>query len=81
MKNDGVRSRLIELQSFHQSKFDVDPMHRVLMFLPLFLLVPCETRCFQVNFVRISVFLVIGSTSVKNTVCLLLKFCPPGIKS
>ena len=58
VKNDGVRSYLIELQSFLQSKVDVDPIHRVLMFLPLFLMVPCKTRCFQVNFVRISVFFV-----------------------
>ena len=32
MKNDGVRSCLIELQSFLLRKFDVDPIHRVLMF-------------------------------------------------
>ena len=43
---------------FLLSKFDVDPIHRVLMFLPLFLLVPCKTRRFQVNFIRISVFFV-----------------------
>ena len=29
VKNDGVRSRLIELQSFLLSKIDVDPIHRV----------------------------------------------------
>ena len=29
IKNDGVRSCLIELQSFHQSKVDVDPIHRI----------------------------------------------------
>ena len=34
VKNDLVRSCLIELQSFPLSKFDVDPIHRVLMFLP-----------------------------------------------
>ena len=31
MKNDRVRSCLIELQSFLQSKVDVDPIHRVLI--------------------------------------------------
>ena len=36
MKNDRVRSSLIELQSFPQSKIDVDPMHSVLMSLPCF---------------------------------------------
>ena len=37
MKNDGVRSRLIELQPFLQSKIDVDPIYRVLIFLPCFM--------------------------------------------
>ena len=55
------RSCLIELKSFFLSKFGVDPMHRVLMFLPLLLMVPCKTRCFQVKFVRISVFFVHGT--------------------
>ena len=36
-KNDGVRSCLIELQSFLLSKVDVDPIHRVLMSLPCFM--------------------------------------------
>ena len=39
-KDECVRSCLIELKSFLLSKFDVDPIHRVLMFLPYFLLVP-----------------------------------------
>ena len=79
VKDDCVRSCLIELKSFLLSKFDVDPTHRVLMFLLYFLLVPCKTRCFQVNVFRISVFLVQRITDVKNTACLLLKFCPPDI--
>ena len=58
VKNDCVRSCLTELKSFLQSKFDVDPIHRVLMFLPRFLLVPCKTRCCQVNYFRISMFFV-----------------------
>ena len=57
-KDDCVRSCLIELTSFLLRKFDVDPIQSVLMFLPLFLMVPCKTRCFQVNFVWISVFFV-----------------------
>ena len=57
-KDDCVRSCLIELKSFLLSKFDVDPINRVLMYFPLFLLVPCKTWCFQVNVVRISVFFV-----------------------
>ena len=81
MKNDGVRSCLIELQSFLQSKIDVDPIYRVLMFLPCFVHVLCKTRYVQVNLVRILVTFVprINSPSTKNTVCLLLKFWPPGI--
>ena len=60
VKNDGVRSCLIELQSFLQSKIDVDPIHRILMFLPCFVHVLCKTRCFQVDRVRILVFFVHG---------------------
>ena len=60
MKNDSVRSCLIELQSFLQSKVDVDPIHRVLMFLPCFMHVLCKTRCFKVNRVRILMVFVHG---------------------
>ena len=52
MKNDSVRSCLIEPQSFLQSKVDVDPIHRILMFLPCFMHVLCKTRCSQVDRVR-----------------------------
>ena len=59
------------------SKFDVDPMHCVLI-IPSTLsdgsmkdaVLPsqcCSNLC----------ALFIGSTDVKNTVCVLLKFCPP----
>ena len=58
VEDDCVRSCLIELKSFLLSKFHVDPIHCVLMFHPRFLLVPCKTRCFQVNYIRISVFFV-----------------------
>ena len=60
MKNDDVRSRLVELQSFLLSKSDVNPIHRVLMFLPCFMHVLCKTRCSQVDRVRILVLLVHG---------------------
>ena len=49
MKNDSVRSCLMELQSFLQSKIDVDPLYRVLMFLPCFMHVLCMTRSIQVD--------------------------------
>ena len=58
VKNDSVRSCLIELQSFLQRKVDVDPIHRFLMFLPCFKHVLCTTRCSQVDRVRILVFCV-----------------------
>ena len=40
VKDDCVRSCLIELESFLLSKLDVNPIHSVLMFLPYFLFVP-----------------------------------------
>ena len=58
VKDDCVRSCLIELKAFLLSKFDVKPIHRVLMFLPYFLLVPSKTRSIQVNFIWILMFLV-----------------------
>ena len=58
IKNDGVRSSLIELQSFLHSKIEVDPIQRVLMFLPCFMHVLFKTRCSQVDRIRILVFFV-----------------------
>ena len=60
MKNDSVRSCLIELQSFLVSKIDVDPIHSVLMSLPCFMHVLCMTRYTQVDRIRILVILVHG---------------------
>ena len=56
VKDDCVRSCLTELKSFLLSKLDVNPIHRVLMCLPLFLPVPCKTWCIQANFIWISMF-------------------------
>ena len=53
VKNDRVRSSLIELQSFPQSQIDVDPIHCVLMSLPCNMQVLCMTRCIQVDRIRI----------------------------
>ena len=58
VKTDGVRSRPRELQSFPQSKIDVDPTHCVLMSLPCFMHVLCKTRCSQVYRLRILVVLI-----------------------
>ena len=60
VKNDCVRSCFIELQSFFQSKIDVDPIHRILMFLPCFVHGLCMTRCFQVDRIRILMTFVHG---------------------
>ena len=63
VKNDSVRSCLIELQSFLQSKVDVDPIHRILMFLPCFVCTYCARR-------DASMSIVSGSTSRKKEYCL-----------
>ena len=76
VKDDCVRSCLIELKSFLLSKFDVDPKS-ALRFLLFLLMVPCKTRCFRSMLFGYLCSLFIGSTDVKNTVCLLLNFCPP----
>ena len=60
VKKDSVRSWLIELQSFLQSKVDVDPIHRILMLLPRFVHVLCMTRSVQVDRVRILMVFVHG---------------------
>ena len=60
MKNDRVRSSLIELQSFPQSKIDVDPTHCILMSLPYFMHVLCMTWCIQVDRIKILMIFVHG---------------------
>ena len=77
VKNDGVRSSLTELQSFPHSKIDVDPTHCVLMSLPCCMHVLCMTS-FKSIVTGSLWFLSMGFTGRKNTVCLLLKFGPPG---
>ena len=59
VKNDGVRSSLIELQSFLQSKIVVVPVHCVLMSLPCFMhVVLCMTRCIQIDRIKILMIFV-----------------------
>ena len=43
LKNNCVRSCLIEHQSFADSKINIDPKYRILMSLPCILQVSCET--------------------------------------
>ena len=66
MKNDRIRSSLIELQSFLQSKIDVDPAHCVLMLLPCFMHVLCMTRCINIDRVRILLIFVHGIDKQKE---------------
>ena len=79
VKNDDVRSRLTELQSFLLSKFDYDPIYRVLMFLSRWLHVLCKTRASRSIVSGSLCSLSIGSTGRKNTVYRLLKFWLPDI--
>ena len=78
---DLVRSCLMKLESFLHKKLDVDPMHCNLMFQPCFMHEMCMTRCIHSSrsYHKSSWFWSMGSTSKKNTVCLLLKSWPPNI--
>ena len=62
VKNDSVRSCSI---SSLQSKIDVDPIHRILMFLPCSMHVLCKTRCIQI--VSESLWFVHGSHRQKES--------------
>ena len=74
VKNDSVRSCLIELQSFPHSKIDVDPIYCVLMSLPCFMYVLLhDTVHSSRSYQDPHGFLSMGSTGRKNTACLLLK--------
>ena len=66
VENDCVTSCLEEFESFPLSKLYIDPVHRVLMSFPRFLLVPCKTWFGQVKLVRIFVCLVHGIHSRKE---------------
>ena len=57
-EDDCVRSCLIELQSFPLSKLYVDAIHSIVMSLPCFPHVLCNTRCFRLDRVKILVFFV-----------------------
>ena len=77
VKDDCVRSCLIELQSFPLSKLCIDPVHRILVLFPLCLY---NTRRGLVKPSSCGSlwFLCMGFTAVENTDCLsLLEFCPP----
>ena len=58
LKDDSIRSSLIEFQSFFSSKIDVDPIYCVLMTLPCVVQVLCMTWYIQINHLRIFVTFV-----------------------
>ena len=58
LKDECIRSSLIEFQSFFNRKIDVDPIYLVLMSLPCIVQVLCTTRCTQVDHIRILVTFV-----------------------
>ena len=60
LKDDCIRSSLIECQSFLNIKININPIHRILMFLPCFMHVLCMTRFIQVDRIRILMVFVHG---------------------
>ena len=79
VKNDGVRSCLIELQSFLQSKV-MSTQYTVFSCFFNVLCTYCARRGASKSIVSGSLCsLSIRPTSRKSTVCQLLKFCPPSI--
>ena len=82
LKDDSIRSSVIEFQSFLNSKIDVDPNK---LCLDVFFSALCRYCAVRGSFLRSSItsgslwLLSIRSTSKKNIVCLLLESWPPGI--
>ena len=74
MKNDSVRSSLIERQSFLQSKIDVDPKKCSDVSSMLYACIVHDAVHSSRSHQDPSDFLSMGSTGRKNTLCLLLKF-------
>ena len=66
LKDDCIRSSLIECQSFPNRKIDVDPIYRVLMFLPCVMQVLCTTWYIQVNLFRILMLFASGINRQKE---------------
>ena len=58
LKNNCIRSCLIECQSFSDRKINIDPEYRVLVPLPCTVHVPCSTWYREVNIFRIFVTFV-----------------------
>ena len=65
VEDDGVRSCLIELQSFPLSKLKIGPIHRILVPFPLSF-VRCKTWFGQIKLLRILVVLIHGIHGCKE---------------
>ena len=80
VKDDCIRSSLIECQCFPNCEIDVDPIIPASWCLFHALCRYCARRGTYKSILSRSLWLLsLGSTSSKNTVCLLLEFWPPGI--
>ena len=66
LKDDCIRSSLIECQSFPNRKINIDPIFRVLVFLPCVMQVLCTTWYIQVNLFRIVMLFVSGIKKQKE---------------
>ena len=66
LKDDCIRSSLIECQSFLNRKFNINPKYRVLMFLPCTMQVLCTTWYIEVNLCRILMPFVSGINRQKE---------------
>ena len=75
MQNDGVRPFVMELRSFLQSQVDVNPMHRILFFSMLYACIAHDAVHSSRSYQDPCVF----CPKDPETVCLFLKFCPPGV--
>ena len=69
LKKYCIWSSLIECQSSHSCKIDVDPIYCLLMFLLCLMHVLCMTRCIQVHRIRILMVFVHGIHKKKECLC------------
>ena len=71
LKDNCIRSSLIEFQSFPNRKIDINPKYRVLMFLPSTMQVLCTTWYREINMCRI-LMLFVSEINRQEEYCLSL---------
>ena len=74
MKNDSVRSCLIELQSLIQSKVDVDPIHRIFDVASMLYACIVQDAVLLSRSCQDPYGFGLWDPQAENTVCLLLNF-------